>query len=119
MMIEGRHDMVLSGWIADTMDPYDFLESNLASNRVPTRQKIAVANNAGRLDSKAMDEALAAFRADHDASNLERVVDLLSQEAPVVPLSYGPTAAVWSFKVKNFKPSPLSIFPFLGIDLEV
>lgn len=117
-IIEGRHDLILSGWIADTMDPYDFLESNLASSRVPTRSNIAVANNAGRLSSDAMDEALAAFRADHDAANLERVMEVLSEEAPLVPLCYGPTAAVWSFRVKNFKPSPLSIFPFVGIDLE-
>lgn len=118
-VIEGRHDMVLSGWIADTMDPYDFLESNLSSSRVPSKHNIAVANNGGRLSSKAMDDALAAFRADHDAANLEQVMKVLSEEAPLVPLCYGPTAAVWSFKVKNFKPSPLSIFPFVGIDLEV
>ena len=117
--IAGRHDMVLSGWIADTMDPYDFLESNLASSRVPAKENIAVANNAGRLSCQEMDDALAAFRADHDAVHLERVMEVLSEEAPLVPLCYGPTAAVWSFKVKNFKPSPLSIFPFVGIDLEV
>lgn len=118
-IMRGEQDMTLGGWIADTMDPYDFLESNLASSRIPDRTNIAVANNNGRLASDEMDRALAEFRADHGANKLEEVMRIMSEEAPLVPLSYGPTAAVWSFEVKNFQPSPLTIFPFTGVDLEV
>ena len=43
---------------------------------------------------------------------------VLTDEAPLVPLTYGPTAAVMSYRVLDFKPSPVSIFPLVELDLE-
>ena len=116
-VIEGKVDMILSGWIADVMDPADYLEANLASSRVPSSENISHSNNCGRLDSAEMDRALAAYRAERTSGSLEEVMRVLSEEAPLVPLAYGPTTAVLSFRVKSFKPSPLSILPLCQLDL--
>lgn len=117
-VIAGREDLQLSGWIADVMDPTDFLEANLASNRVPTAANYSVSANSGRLRSSAMDEALAYFRSDRNPTRLQRIMELLSEHAPLIPLTYGATTAVLSFRVKNFEPSPLGIQPLDALDLE-
>lgn len=116
-VIEGKADMILSGWIADVMDPADYLEANLASSRVPSSENISHSNNCGRLTSPEMDRALAAYRAERTSGSLEEVMRVLSEEAPLVPLAYGPTTAVLSFRIKDFKPSPLSILPLCQLDL--
>lgn len=115
--IVGEEDLILSGWVADVMDPADFLEANLASFRVPTAENISVSSNCGRLASPVMDLALAAYRSERTADRLDDVMRVLSDEAPLVPLTYGPTTAVWSFQVKGFTPSPLSILPLSQLDL--
>lgn len=115
--IAGREDMSLSGWVADVMDPADFLEANLASARVPTAENIAVASNGGRLESPEMDRALAAYRTQRTLESLNDVMRVMSHEAPLVPLTYGPTTAVWSFHVEGMRPSPLSIVPLCQLDL--
>lgn len=105
--IDGRHDLVLGGWVSDTVDPCDFLEASLASDRVLTWNNLAVSGNASHYRSERMDSALAAYRAGGDMGALEEVMRVLSDEAPLVPLIYGSAAAVASFKVLGFQPSPL------------
>lgn len=117
-LIAGEEDMVLAGWVADVMDPADFLEANLASNRVPNEENISVSTNSGRLVSPEMDAALAAYRTERSSESLEEVMRVMSEQASLVPLAYGPTTAVVSYRVKDFKPSPLSIFPLSQLDLE-
>lgn len=117
-IMNGREDLVLIGWLADTMDPADFLEANLASSRVPCTENIAVANNNGRLVSEEMDQALMRFRAEHTSAALDEVMRILSEEAPLVPLAYGPSTAAVAFRVRNFKATPLSIFPLAELDVD-
>jgi peptide/nickel transport system substrate-binding protein len=116
-IIDGTHDMALAGWVADTMDPADFLESNLASYRVPTAENLAVSANDGRLRSPAMDELINAWRADQRGETLERILDLVGEEAPLVPLIYGASSTVWSYRTLNFKPSALAHYPLTQVDL--
>jgi ABC-type transport system substrate-binding protein len=116
-MIEGRQDLTLAGWTADTMDPADFLESCLASDRVPTTANASVSVNNGRLRSHRMDEALAAYRAERTPPSLEAVMSLIREEAPLVPLMYGSTCTVSSFRVANLKPSPLGFMDLSGLDV--
>jgi ABC-type transport system substrate-binding protein len=116
-LVQGNQDLVLGGWAADTPDPADFLESCLASYRIPTRETLSVSFNNGRLRSPRMDQALAEYRAERTADKLLAVMHLLSEEVPLVPLIYGSAAAVVSYRVKNFVPSPLQVYPLAGLDL--
>ncbi len=114
----GTHDLVLSGWVADTLDPHDFLEALLSSERVIRPENAAVACNFGRLRSPEMDEALARFRAVRDAANVATIADLLGREAPLVPLMYGPAASVHAYRVRHVKPSALWYVPVEKLDLD-
>jgi peptide/nickel transport system substrate-binding protein len=114
----GTHDLVLSGWVADTLDPHDFLEALLSSERIMRPENAAVACNLGRLRSAEMDAALARFRAVREAANVAAITDVLAREAPLVPLMYGPAASVHSYRVRHVKPSPLWYVPAEKLDLD-
>lgn len=117
-LAQGRQDLVLGGWTADTLDPSDFLEANLSSERIVTRgENLDSANNIGRLRSPAMDAALGAYRAERTPQALEAVARLLTEEAPLLPLFYGSTAIVHSFRVTGLKPSPLALLDLSDADL--
>ncbi|MCM2257204.1 MAG: ABC transporter substrate-binding protein [Vicinamibacteria bacterium] len=115
--VEGSYDMTLAGWIADTMDPCDFMESNLASNRVPQSDNLAVSSNLGRLRSAEMDAAIDAFRGDRRAENLQAITRIADREVPLVPLMYGPASSVRSYRVTNFKPTSLWYVPIEELDV--
>lgn len=116
--VAGRHDLVLGGWVADTMDPYDFIESLLSSERVPRNDNLAVASNHAHFESVAMDVALERFRAERQNEHLETVLQIFNEQAPMVPLMYGPAASVRSYRVANFKTSPRWFVPAWELDLE-
>ncbi len=117
-VIRGNYDMALSGWVADTMDPHDFLEALLAQDRIMRADNRAVACNMGRLRSPDMDRALQIFRGAREAQNLAAIVDVLNREAPLVPLMYGPAASVQAYRVRHFKPSPLWYVPVERLDVD-
>jgi peptide/nickel transport system substrate-binding protein len=115
----GDYDMALAGWIADTLDPMDFLEAMLSSDSIPTSERKAVLGaNVSRWSSREMDETLASLRQepreDVRAALLKRIAD----EVPLLPLMYGPTIYAHSWKVKNFTPAPLGIPLFWELDLQ-
>jgi peptide/nickel transport system substrate-binding protein len=116
-MIEGRQDLTLGGWTADTMDACDFLESCLASDRVPTAANASVSVNNARLRSEKMDRALADYRAERMPARLDAVLRQIEDEAPVVPLMHGSTCTVSAFRVANLTPSPLAFMDLSGLDL--
>jgi peptide/nickel transport system substrate-binding protein len=115
--VEGAYDMTLAGWIADTMDPCDFLESNLSSGRVPQPSNLAVASNLGRFRNPEMDAAIDRFRGDRREENLEAIVDIVNRQVPLVPLMYGPAASVRSYRVTNFKATSLWYVALEELDL--
>lgn len=116
--LAGGEDLSLSGWVADVMDPVDYLEANLASSRVPSPDNFSVSANCGHLRSEEMDRAINAYRSGREEEQLADILRIQSEEAPLVPLVYGPTIAVVSFRVQGFRPSPLSIFALSELDLE-
>jgi len=116
-IIEGQQDLTLGGWVADTLDPCDFLDAILASDRVPTRNNVSASLNAGRLKSDAMDRALADYRAESTPARLEAVMAQLREEVPLVPLMYGSTCVASSFRVANLKASPMGIIDLSMVDL--
>jgi ABC-type transport system substrate-binding protein len=115
----GDYDLLLSGWIADTLDSADYLEANLSSELIPTLDAPPVNRaNRSRWRDRTMDEALARFR--HQRSEEARgiVLERMREEVPLMPLMYGPTVVVCGWRVKNFEPSPLGL-PGLGaVDVE-
>src|SRR5262249_26111364 len=116
-IIEGQHDLTLGGWVADTLDPCDFLDACLASDRVPARHNVSASLNAGRLRSDAMDRALADYRAESTPARLEAVMVQLREQVPLVPLMYGSTCVTSSFRVTNLKASPMGIVDLSTVDL--
>jgi len=120
-VLKDDYDLALLGWNADTPDPADFLEVSLASHSIPEHPDSPVVKaNWSRWSSGPMDAALARFRAEpEDVSgvNRARILALLAEEVPMMPLMYGPTLCVHRYGVRNFRPNPFGI-PSLGeVDL--
>lgn len=115
----GDYDLVLGGWIADTPDPADFLESNLRSDRIvaPGVTQVAACNYA-RIRSKSMDDALDAFRRDPSATNRAAVMRIVADEVPALPLMHGPTVIVHAWRVKNVEISSVGVPHFAAFELD-
>ncbi len=115
----GDYDLVLAGWVADTLDPVDFLEATLSSESIPVpERKIVVGANLGRWRSKETDEALARLRQEPREDVRSALLKRIADEVPLLPLMYGPTIYAHSWKVKNFTPAPLGIPGFAELDLQ-
>jgi peptide/nickel transport system substrate-binding protein len=118
MCIRGDYDLLLAGWIGDTSDPADFLEAVLRSDRVQAQAMAGVPlANRSRFRNPAMDAALKAFREDRSAERRAAVLKLIVDEMPLLPLMYGPTVALSSWKLTNLEITPLGIPVFGGADL--
>jgi ABC-type transport system substrate-binding protein len=109
----GAYDMMLSGWIPDTADPVDFMESLLASHSVPANGQATRGSNLSRWRNPAVDEMLQKQRVNPDPANWRNICDLLRKEVPLFPLMYGPRIAVVSWRAKNF-PRDFGSGPFLS-----
>lgn len=116
----GDYDMVLGGWVADTPDPADFLESNLHSSHIqsPSAGRGVGHINLARFRSAAMDEALRKFREDPTPENRSGVLQIVAREVPLLPLMYGPTVVVSAWRVRNVDVSPLGVPHFENFDLD-
>lgn len=120
-VLEGDYDLALLGWNADTPDPVDFLETSLASHAIPEHEDSPVVKaNWSCWSSEAMDAALEVLRAEPSravADSGEALLALLSEEVPMMPLLYGPTFSVHSYRVRNFAPNPFGIPSLAEVDL--
>ena len=115
----GDYDLVLGGWIADTPDPADFLDSSLHSEHIQAPNESRVGNNnLARYRSAAMDAALRRFREDPAPESRQAVMQLIAGDVPVMPLLYGPTVVVSAWRVKNVDVSPLGVAHFASFDVE-
>lgn len=115
----GDFDLALIGWIADTADPADFLEANLSSRSIPEPGKSpAIRANMSRWRDSQIDALLARYREDPSEGNKVAVLERVGEEVPLLPLMYGPTIAVHSWRLKGFSPSPIGFPIFSRLDLE-
>jgi peptide/nickel transport system substrate-binding protein len=116
----GDYDMVLGGWIADTPDPADFLESNLHSQHIqsPNAGRGVGHINLARYRSGTMDDALQRFRQDPTPENRAAVLQIVAHEVPLLPLMYGPTVVVSAWRIKNVDVSPLGVPHFEHFDID-
>lgn len=115
----GDYDMALSGWLADTTDPADFLESLLSSDSIPSPDRpISIHANLGRWRHPTADERLAKLRREPTEANQQEVLKLVAEEIPVFPLINGSIAFVHTWNVLNFEPPMLGIPYFSRLDLQ-
>lgn len=111
----GDYDAVLSGWIADSSEPREFLHSILHSRSMldPGGSNPSAANLARWSDARA-DELLAAIGEGGQGRHCEHTAALVrhvGQQAPLLPLMYGPSVTVLSRRVRSFELHPLNIYP--------
>ena len=115
----GDYDLVLGGWIADTPDPADFLESNLHSEHIQSPHERGVGHiNLARFRSADMDAKLRKFREDPSTENRAAIMLIVADQVPLVPLVYGPTVVVSAWRVKNVDVSPLGVPHFEQFDVD-
>ncbi|HLT35510.1 MAG TPA: ABC transporter substrate-binding protein, partial [Enhygromyxa sp.] len=112
----GEHDLILSGYIAETPDPVDFMTALLSSKRIPrTGTPMASTTNLGGFSNLEMDRRLAA--AQQDPEQLLAVNELFEEQRPLVPLMYGASVAVHSWRVRDFELDPRGIPSFAELSL--
>ncbi|MDH3254207.1 MAG: ABC transporter substrate-binding protein [Acidobacteriota bacterium] len=115
---QGDYDVALTGWIADTVDPADFLEAVLSEDAIPSPDRpISIHANLGRYRNPAVDEALERLRQDPSEATQQELLRLAGDELPVFPLMYGSIAFVHSWNVRNFTPPLLGIPDFSTLEL--
>jgi ABC-type transport system substrate-binding protein len=114
----GDYDLALAGWIADTLDPVDFLEATINSESIPSpTRKINVGANLSRWHSRDADDALSRLREDPRDDLRAALLKRISDEVPLFPLLYGATIYAHAWKLKNLVPSPLGKPYFADLDL--
>lgn len=114
----GAYDMVLGGWIPDTPDPLDVMESLFSSASIPTPTNITTrGSNFCRWQNAGMEKALQKQRLEPDTATWKQICEMVQTEAPAFPLMYGPRIAVVSWRARNF-PQDFGTGPFLAkVDL--
>jgi ABC-type transport system substrate-binding protein len=113
----GDYDLALTGWIADTLDPTDFLESCLSVKAIPSPGEISFHANLARWRDQTVTELLQHMRTEPDEHSQDALLRLVAEEMPLMPLITGALAYVHSFSVRNFQPEPLGIPEFDKLDL--
>lgn len=114
----GEHDLALSGWLADTTDAADFLETILGPDSIPAGDgRQVIDGNLSHWRSDEIKGAIQRFAEDPGDESKRAILDILRRETPVLPLLYGPTIYVYSPRVAGFKPSPLGIPEFGKLEL--
>lgn len=112
----GEHDLILSGYIAETQEPLDFLAALLSSTRIPRAgSPMASTTNLGGYADPEMDRRLAA--AQRDDGKLMAINEYFEQERPLVPLMYGASVAVHAWRVRDFEMDPRGIPSFAELRL--
>jgi ABC-type transport system substrate-binding protein len=114
----GTYDLLLGGWIADTRDPADFLDSLLHSSMVPelTATRPA-ANNLSRWKDAKTDEALGRFRTSKNQNDLLGLYRTILEQGLLTPLLHGKVVVVFHSSLRGFRPSLHTRCSFNAIDL--
>ncbi len=118
-VVEGNYDLSLAGWIADTLDPCDFLQSLLASDRIATWDNLSVSANDSRWRSGEVDIALARYRAERSGTALGDIAQGVDDAAPLVPLMYGAAVSAWSDRVHHYRATSQDGSSLAGLDVDL
>lgn len=96
-LADGRFDLALGGWIADTADPADYFEAILCSRVIGNR----TFGNYSRWADGATDTVLARFRVDPSDVERREIERIVAEEVPFLPLVYGQSSAVHTRRISN------------------
>ena len=119
LVSEGAYDLALIGWIADSIDPAEFLEVQLHSRAVPQAGKsAAVRGNMARWSDPETDALLDRYRLDGREESKRAVLERVAQQVPLLPLMYGPSIAVCAWELAGFTPTAIDFPRFADMDLE-
>ena len=117
-LADGDYDLFLTGWIADTADPTDFLEAILSSTMIPQPgQPISVEANLSHWRDPRADDLLKRLRRRPTEEDQRALLELAAEEMPVLPLMHGAFSFVHVWRVRNFDPPPLGIPEFATLEL--
>ncbi len=99
----GDYDCVLGGWIADTLEPADFLQSVLGSDRIlgPQCPAFALSSNYSRWRDPQFDGHVAAARRTGDRAAIEAAIERACDEVPLVPIMYSAGVVVSTWRVQG------------------
>ena len=119
LLARGHYDLVLGGWLADTPDPIDYLDSTVGSGGIlGTGQVPVAASNYSRWRDDEVDRLLVEARAGAGTRAIDDILARVASEVPLVPLMHGPRVIVHAWRVKGYDPDA-SVFPdFATIDLD-
>ncbi len=110
----GSYDLLLAGWIPDTSDPLDFMQSLLATDSIPAKTNQASrGSNFSRWRNPNMDRELEKQRTQPEPATWRTICEMVKTEVPLFPLMYGPRIAVVSWRARNF-PRQFSSGAFLS-----
>ena len=113
---KGEHDLILSGYIAESPDAVEFLTALLSSKRVPRPgTPMASTTNLGGYADAEMDLRLAA--AAHDPDKILGVLERIEEDKPLVPLMYGASVAVHTRRLDDFDLDPRGIPDIAALSL--
>ena len=104
--IKGDFDFLLFGWIADTVDPNDFLSVLLTTPFINSTNRI-------RWSNERFDYLIEKARGENYSERLKTYKDaqlLFYEEMPYIPLVNAMQIAAWNEKVKGFQLHPASRF---------
>lgn len=96
-LVDGKFDLALAGWIAETVDPADFYEALLSSQRIGHETFV----NCSRWNDPATDALLERFRVDPTEAHRMEIERVVSESMPFLPLVYGQSTAVHSRRLRK------------------
>jgi len=98
----GNYDLILFGWVADTIDPNDFLTSLFSKSTINF-------TNLSRWYNAEFEKVLDQARASNVGTRLKlykKAQMILYEEMPVIPLVNAMQLAAWNERVKGYKMHP-------------
>jgi ABC-type transport system substrate-binding protein len=113
------YDLVLGGWIADTTDPVDYLQSTIGSAGIlEAGHNPGTACNYARWRDDAVDALLVAARTTGGQRAIDDALARVASEVPCIPLMYGARVIVHGWHVKGYDPEASLMPDFAALTLE-
>jgi ABC-type transport system substrate-binding protein len=111
----GDYDLVLGGWVADTPDAVDYLESTVGAVNIPVPDvSPATTCNYARWRDDETDRLLVRARqGSNTQSAIDAILERVADQVPLIPLMYGPRVFVHAWRVRGFSPDE-SVMPDLA-----
>ncbi|GLT19349.1 ABC transporter substrate-binding protein [Vibrio zhanjiangensis] len=107
-------DLYLTGWIANTGDPDNFLRPLLSCDSKKVGLNVSSWCNADF--DFLLDLALEVDKPRYRLNLYKQAQNILNEEFPVIPLSHGMQFQAYSSTLKGFKISPFNVQPFDAVE---